>query len=167
MELPLFEKLMQEFEEQLETAGCFLKNDNGILGLYIAVSIATTECLSTIQAEQHIDEFFKSFNKILEGTSEEELDRIKEKRKLRTSSVDNNLEREVERNWNEIIERKYMFDRREQEELALKEIKINDLKEFFAKYISNKSNIRKLSIHVTEKDSKDFYVEKEACELIT
>ncbi|KYN33494.1 Nardilysin [Trachymyrmex septentrionalis] len=158
MKVPLFEKLMQEFGKQLDSTECFLKNDNGILGLYIVADIYTSKYLKTMQAEQYIDEFLELFNKILEGMSEEDLDRIKEKRKSskpRTSYADNNLEREFERNWNEIMECKYMFDRCEKEELALKEIKINDLKECFAKYILDKSNIRKLSLHVTENDSED------------
>ena len=41
-----------------------------------------------------------------------------------------------------------MFDRHEREALAMKNIKINDLREWFAKHTLNGSNCRKLSIHV-------------------
>ncbi|KYN14349.1 Nardilysin [Trachymyrmex cornetzi] len=170
MGLSLFEKLWEEFEETLDSAGCSFKNDNGILGLYIVADIYNTSgCLTTMQVEQYIDEFLKSFTNTLEEISEEEFDRIKENRKSSNPLIlfaDNDLERKFERNWNEIMERKYMFDRHEKEELALKEIKINDLKECFVKYILDKSNMRKLSMHVIENSPKDYYVDEQNCELI-
>ncbi|KYN11880.1 Nardilysin, partial [Trachymyrmex cornetzi] len=116
---------------------------------------------TTEHVDQRIEEFLKSFNKILEEFSEEKLDDVKEALiTLKRSANFVSVKEIVERNWNEIISYKYMFDRFEKETLAIKNIKITELREWFAKHTLNGSNFRKLSVHVIGTDPKEITVKK-------
>ncbi|XP_018310444.1 nardilysin-like [Mycetomoellerius zeteki] len=138
---------------------CDLIDVNGILGYSITVCTQADK-YTTEHVDQRIEEFLKSFNKILEAFTQEELDDVKEVlRKFKQSG-----RREEGRNWSiwkEITKLQYMFDRHEREALAIKNIKINDLREWYAKHTLNGSNFRKLSIHVVGTDLKESVVKEE------
>ncbi|KYN03878.1 Nardilysin [Cyphomyrmex costatus] len=153
MEEPLFHRLRTR--EQLGyDVSCALKNINGILGYIITVHTQADK-YTTEHVDQRIEEFLKLFNEILEEFSEEELDDVKEALRKLKQCADIDLEEEVTRNWNEITTWQYMFDRLEREVLAIKDIKINELREWFTKHTLNGSNFRKLSVHVVGTDPKE------------
>ncbi|KYQ54446.1 Nardilysin [Trachymyrmex zeteki] len=137
---------------------CDLQDVNGILGYSITVHIQTNK-YTTKHMDQQIEEFLKSFNKILEKFSEKELNDIKKELIKAKHIVYDNLAKEVDRNWNEITKSEYIFDRFEKEVLAIKDIKINELKEWFVKYTMNGNNFRKLSVHVVGTDPKKDAIE--------
>ena len=59
------------------------------------------------------------------------MDAVKEKLvKQYNCTADNDLKNEVYTNWNEMTKRKYVFNRFERKMLVIKDIKINDLREF-------------------------------------
>ncbi|XP_012524901.1 nardilysin isoform X2 [Monomorium pharaonis] len=153
MEEPLFNRLRTQ--EQLGyDVSCALRDLNGILGYSITVHTQADK-YTTEHVDQRIEEFLKSFNKILEEFSQEELDDVKEALRKLKQCADIDLEEEVDRNWNEITKWKYMFDRLEREVLAIKDIKINELREWASKHTLNGSNFRKLSVHVVGTDPKE------------
>ncbi|XP_018360056.1 PREDICTED: nardilysin-like isoform X1 [Trachymyrmex cornetzi] len=153
MEEPLFNRLRTQ--EQLGyDVSCVLRDVNGILGYSITVHTQADK-YTTEHVDQRIEEFLKSFNKILEEFSEEELDDAKEALRKLKQCADIDLEEEVNRNWHEITHWRYMFDRLEREVLAIKDIKINELREWSAKHTLNGSNFRKLSVHVVGTDPKE------------
>lgn len=96
----------------------------------------------------------KLFSNILEELSEKDLDDIKETLK-KTKQCNLDLHQEITRNWYEITKGLYMFDRFEREVLALNDIKLNEFKEWFAKYMLNENNTRKLSIHIVGRNLKE------------
>lgn len=165
MEEPLFNRLRTQ--EQLGyDVSCILRDINGILGYSITVHTQADK-YTTEHVDQRIEEFLKSFNKILEEFSEEELDDVKEALRKLKQCTDIDLEEEVNRNWIEITRWQYMFDRLEREVLAIKNIKINELREWSAKHTLNGSNFRKLSIHVVGTDPKESAVKEANSKYIT
>ncbi|XP_011685956.1 PREDICTED: nardilysin-like [Wasmannia auropunctata] len=153
MEEPLFNRLRTQ--EQLGyDVSCVLRDVNGILGYTITVHTQADK-YTTEHVDQRIEEFLRTFNKSLEEFSEEELDDVKEALRKLKQCADIDLEEEVDRNWREITKWQYMFDRLEREVLAIKDIKINGLREWFAKHTANGSHFRKLSVHVVGTDPKE------------
>ncbi|CAL1679211.1 unnamed protein product [Lasius platythorax] len=150
---PLFNQLRTK--EQLGyDVSCFAINAWGILGYCILVQ-TQADNYTTEHVDQRIEDFLKSFNKILEDLSEKDLDIVKEGLRQMKQCADIDLHEEVKRNWREIIRWEYMFDRHEKEVLAMKDIKLSDLREWIAKHTLNGSNFRKLSIHVVGRNSKE------------
>ncbi|KAM0729058.1 Nardilysin [Formica fusca] len=146
MEEPLFYQLRTKEQLGYDVA-CIQQNIYGILGYSVIVQTQTDK-YTTEHVDQRIEEFVKSFNKILKDLWEEEFDSVKEALRKEKQCADIDLNEEVTRNWNEITTWQYMFDRLEREVLAIKNIKINDLREWTEKHTLNGSNFRKLSIHV-------------------
>ena len=65
------------------------------------------------------------------------------------SEADIRLQDEFSRNWKEIINQEYLFNRREQEIKLLQSCDRSNMIEFMTNFLSNKSgNFRKLSIQV-------------------
>ncbi|KAL6268113.1 hypothetical protein P5V15_001204 [Pogonomyrmex californicus] len=152
MEEPLFNQLRTQ--EQLGyDVSCVLRDINGILGYSITIHTQADK-YTTEYIDQRIEEFLKSFNKILEEFPEEELNDVKDTLRKLKQSADIDLEEEVNRNWTEIIRCEYMFDRLEREVLAIEDIKIKKLREWAAEHTLNGNNFRKLSVHVVGTDSK-------------
>ncbi|KAG5305857.1 NRDC protein, partial [Pseudoatta argentina] len=134
----------QSFDKFMYTNVDF-KNVNGILGYSITVC---TYYQYTIEfADKKIDRFLREFKNDMEKLTKVELDTYKEMF-LYILQGDANLEKEVERNWNEIITCTYMFDLHEQEILALEKINVNKLREWLADHTLNENNFRKLSLQV-------------------
>ncbi|EGI63110.1 Nardilysin [Acromyrmex echinatior] len=134
---------------------CDRQDHNDILGLSITVHIEA-HTYTTEYVDQRIEEFLKSFSKMLEVFSQEELNIIKETLIIRKLKQCTNgfLKNEVDRNWNEIMKRQYMFDRFEKEAHAIKNIKIKELREWF-RCTLNGDDFRKLSLHVVGTDPKE------------
>ncbi|KYM98610.1 Nardilysin [Cyphomyrmex costatus] len=159
MLMTLITKLMSrtmsdQSNASIQNASCDWLDINGILH-YSIIARTQKNKYSTESINHWIDESLDWFRKTLDTTSDNALDNVKERIKLEFQQhVDMDLSDEVIRNWNEIMMCRYMFDSRERETLALNEIKMNDLREWFAKYILNKNTIKKLSIHVVANDLK-------------
>jgi len=135
-------------QENLSYVSCDFRDINGILGYSITVYTQADKC-TTEYVDQRIEEFLNSFRIVLEQFSEKKLDDVKEG--LRTSKQHDDaeiLKNRVNRDWSEITKQKYMFDRCEKETLAIENININKLREFFRRHTLNGSSFRKLSVHV-------------------
>ncbi|XP_018368701.1 PREDICTED: nardilysin-like [Trachymyrmex cornetzi] len=148
---------------QFEIASCNCDYINGVLGYSITVYTDANK-YTTEHMDQKIEAFLQFFHKrILKDFYDINLDDFKKRLIAEKTNqyFDNVLSEEVNRNWSEIISGKYVFDRYEREMFVMKDIKINDLKECFAKHTENGSNFRKLSIHVVGNDPGNIAVEKE------
>ncbi|KYM76122.1 Nardilysin [Atta colombica] len=144
------EPLMNHLRNQrkLSYASCDLRDIKRILGYSITVYTQADKC-TTEYVDQWIEEFLNSFRIMLEQFSEKELDDVKEGlRILKQHDDTDTLKNRVDRDWNEIMKRQYMFDRCEKEALAIENININKLREFFEMYTLDGSSFRKLSVHV-------------------
>lgn len=155
MQEPLRNQLC--IQEQLSNkVFCVCRDDNGVLGLSITVHIEAHKC-TTEYMDQRIEEFLKSFSKMLEVFPQEELNIIKETliiKKLKQCISGGFLKNEVDRNWSEIMKRQYMFDRSEKKIVAIKHVKIEELREWFT-HTLNGNDLRKLSLHVIGTDPKE------------
>ncbi|KYQ51364.1 Nardilysin [Trachymyrmex zeteki] len=148
---------------QFKVVSCDSDYINGVLGYSITVNTKANKC-TTEHMDEQIEVFLQLFNGILNDFLEMDLDQLKERliiEKKLYQYTDNVLKEEVDRNWSEIIQGEYVFDRYEREVLAIQNIKIDDLKRCFAKHIKNGNNFRKLSIHVIGNDPEKIAVEKE------
>src|SRR5580765_1281452 len=98
---PLFNQLRTK--EQLGyDVSCFAINVWGILGYCIRIQTQADK-YTTEHVDQRIEDFLKSFNKILEDLSEKDLDVVKEGLRQMKQCADIDLQQEVKRNWREII----------------------------------------------------------------
>ncbi|KZC14573.1 Nardilysin [Dufourea novaeangliae] len=146
MEEPLFNRLRTQ--EQLGyDVFCVQKDIFGILGY--AVTVCTqADKYSTEHVDGRIEAFLKAFNKILNETTVEDLENVKEALTKQKQCADILLKEEVSRNWEEITTEDYMFDRIENELIMIEHIKIDELRDWMNSHTINGSNLRKLSVHV-------------------
>ncbi|KAL6431065.1 hypothetical protein ACFW04_007066 [Cataglyphis niger] len=147
MEEPLFNQLRTKEQLGYDVC-CITQNVYGILGYSIIVQTQADK-YTTEHVDQRIEEFLKSsFNKILQDLSEDDFDNFKDALIKDKLCADIDLTEEVRRNWNEITNWQYMFDRLEREVLAIKKIKLKNFKKWITNHTLNGINCRKLSIHV-------------------
>lgn len=153
MEEPLFNQLRTKEQLGYDVC-CIYRNTNGILGYSVTVNTQADKH-TTDYVDERIEKFLKAFIQILDETTEEALDSVKEALMKMKQCADIHLKEEVWRNWAEIMTKEYMFNRIEREVLAIKSIKIDELREWAAKHTLNGSNFRKLSLHVVGKATKE------------
>ncbi|XP_018046796.1 PREDICTED: nardilysin-like [Atta colombica] len=140
MDDKLHEVLADKFDATVNVVNYY-----GILGYSITVCTQAHK-YKTEYVDKKIDEFLRWFKNDLEKLTEEELDVYKEMFLKSRSYDDVNIENE--RNWYQILYQTYVFNLHEQEILALKDINVKKLREWFADHTSNGSNFRKLSLHI-------------------
>ncbi|XP_015592336.1 nardilysin isoform X2 [Cephus cinctus] len=146
MEEPLFNQLRTQ--EQLGyNVFCLLRNSLGVLGYSITVCTQADK-YTTEHVDDRIEEFLKSFIKILKKMTEKELSEVKDALIKLKQCADIHLKEEVNRNWSEIRSGEYIFDRLEREVAAINTIKVAELRKWMDKHVINGSNLRKLSVQV-------------------
>jgi len=137
----------------IQHTSCDCTNVDGILEYSISATYSViNELYTTEEIDKWLDEFLVFFKKFLNEFSENDLDDVKERLRIFKQHADINIEEEINRNWNEIMKCQYMFDRHEREILALNKIKINELREWFNKYMWNENYMKKLSVHIVGTD---------------
>ncbi|KAK2589280.1 hypothetical protein KPH14_007833 [Odynerus spinipes] len=152
MEEPLFNQLRTQ--EQLGyDVSCLMRDTFGILGYSITVHTQADKH-STEHVDSRIETFLKTFNKLLGETSEKELESMKEALTKTKQCADIHLKEEVDRNWAEITNRNYTFDRLEKEIIDIDSITIEELRNWMAAHTINGDNLRKLSVHIVGTNEK-------------
>ncbi|XP_018405839.1 PREDICTED: nardilysin-like [Cyphomyrmex costatus] len=147
------------FQEQFDDGDiCVRRDDNEILGFSITVYTDETHKHTSKYMDQLIGEFLKKIIKVLGEFSHDDFNitkksLIKEEREQLTDIMF--PENEVDRNWNEIMKQQYMFDKFEKKIVAINNIKLDELRKWFALNVLNESNFRKLSLHVVGTDPKE------------
>jgi secreted Zn-dependent insulinase-like peptidase len=86
-------------------------------------------------------------DEILQGTTEDEFETIKNSVIKLVSKIDNDLQRETKRNWDEINEEEYVFDRMQKLANVLADVTKDQVYEFYQQYLK-KPNQKKLSIQI-------------------
>ncbi|XP_072378295.1 nardilysin-like [Diabrotica undecimpunctata] len=105
---------------------------------------------TTQYLDSRIEAFLKQSQKLVDDTTVESLEKIKEDL-IKTKQVcDHNLAEEVNRNWQEITDDDYMFDRAKQEVKCIKTITLEDIKLWWSKHnhFGNQENFRKISFQI-------------------
>lgn len=145
MREPLF-NFIRTKEQLGYSVSCAGKNEGGILGLIITVE-SQEKRHSSWTVDMKIESFLVNFSSYLEKMSGESFATMKNSIIASKRSSDTDLDSEVERNWTEIKESKYQFEKSEHEALQLELLCKNDLTIFFKDHFSLE-NMRKLSTQV-------------------
>lgn len=141
---PLFNTL-RTVEQLAYDVSFSIHKTYGILGYNINVNSRQTK-FSAEHVDERIENFRQSLQTIIENISDENFNVIKTSLVKNMLSKDNKLTEEAVRNWNEIINGEYEFDRRVKEVECLSMITKNDLLEFCR--LHHGENERKLSVQI-------------------
>lgn len=152
MREPLF-NFIRTKEQLGYSVSCASKNEGGVLGLIITVE-SQEKRHSTWTVDMKIESFLQSFSSHLDQLSGEDFETMKNSIIASKRTSDTDLDTEVQRNWTEIKESKYQFERREHEALQLELLRKNDLTIFFSDHFSSE-NMRKLSTQVIANADSD------------
>ncbi|XP_030079691.1 nardilysin-like [Drosophila hydei] len=154
VEEPLFDQLRTK--EQLGYhVGATVRMNYGIAGYSIMVNSQETNTTAS-HVEKRIEVFRNNMLQILEDMSQEDYDHTRDSLIKLKQVADMALATEVSRNWNEIVNEEYMFDRRRQQIDVLRSLTKREIVAFL---LDNEiTNMRKVSIqvigHQPEKTSK-------------
>nr|CAD7204658.1 unnamed protein product [Timema douglasi] len=162
MEEPLFNNLRTK--EQLGySVSCELRDTFGILGFTISVNSQANKH-SAGYIDERIEEFLKTFSKFVETLPSEDLKEVRNSLIKLKESTDLYLREEVTRNWHEIINQEYVFDRRTKEVKFLQEITLKELQTWLEDHLSNgnQTKFRKLSIQPSKEIGRSRVANKEA-----
>lgn len=146
MEEPLFD-ILRTKEQLGYDVHCMLHDTYGILGYSITVNTQAKK-FTTEHVDERIDEFLQHLNKIIKKMPNKKIDEIKENLIKIKQVADVHLKDEVCRNWNEIVQQDFVFDRIPREIEAIKQLKNSDIKKWLEKFSLDEKYRRKLSIQV-------------------
>ncbi|KAJ8039795.1 Nardilysin [Holothuria leucospilota] len=147
MEEPCFDVLRTQ--EQLGySVHATCRNTFGVLGFSVTVTTQATK-FSASHVDGRIDQFLQHFHdKILASLPEDVFwEQIQGLINLKMCA-DLHLGEEVKRNWFEVKDQSYVFDRSQREVNYLKKLTLEDVKRFLAENLKNGQNCRKLSVQV-------------------
>lgn len=145
MREPLFNTLRTR--EQLGySVSCAMKNDEEIYGLSIVVE-SQEKRNSARLVDARIEKFLWDFTTLLSEMHDEDFETMKRSIINQRRSLDIDLESEVNRNWCEVREKKYNFERNEIEARQLEILNKNSLAIFFRDHFLGECR-RKLSIQI-------------------
>lgn len=142
---PLF-NILRTKEQLGYSVSCTSKNDNDILGFSIIVE-SQEKRNSARLIDAKIEDFLWHFLSILDAMSETDFEIVKRSIINQKRSLDVDLESEVARNWTEIREKTFKFDRCEIEAQQMELLDKESLIIFFKEFLLS-STRRKLSVQV-------------------
>lgn len=150
IEEPLFD-ILRTKEQLGYSVDCSARNTFGVLGYMIKVDCQATK-FTTSYIDDRIEEFLKHSQKLLQKTTEDQLEQIKDDLIKTKEIADVHLQEEVGRNWEEIVTDDYMFDRNQQEIRAIREVTVDEMREWWKRHnkFGSKENFRKISIQVKD-----------------
>lgn len=128
---------------------CTTRDTYGIMGYSITVNAQAVKNTTTY-VDTRIEFFIRHISKYLKKIPERKLNQIKRDLIKLKQCTDVLLEEEVNRNWMEILNDDYFFDRLQKEIEVLSNIKLLDVKKWWEDHnlCGNKSNLRKITFQV-------------------
>lgn len=148
LEEPLFNILRTK--EQLGYDVSALTRDTfGILGFSVTV-VSQFDRFTVDHVDSRIEAFFQTFLKDLKKLKSPAFDEVLQSLIKLKQCTDLHLKEEVDRNWEEMLNQEYIFDRKSREVEFLKDLKPAVVYKWFNSHVAcgNKSNFRKLSVQV-------------------
>lgn len=148
IEEPLFD-ILRTKEQLGYSVHCTVRDTFGILGYSITVNTQAIKN-STHSVDSRIEAFIKHMDKLLKKFSEKKLNQIKRDLIKVKRCADVDLDEEVGRNWAEIVNQDFVFDREEKEVEAIEKLKVIDIKKFWEEHnvFGNKNKFKKLTVQV-------------------
>jgi nardilysin len=153
MEEPLFNQLRTQ--EQLGyDVSCLLRDTYGVVGYSITVCTQANK-FTTEYVDERIEAFIQFLINFLKTKTPDEYKFVKNSLIKSKQCVDIDLKEEVNRNWTEITDETYIFDRYDKEIEAIKCITIEQLLKWLNDHTVNGKDYRKLSIQIVGTANKD------------
>lgn len=121
----------------------------GVIGYSITVN-AQADKNTVLHVDERIEEFIKTVSRMLKKMPEKKFNQIKQDLIKVKQCTDVHLKDEVDRNWYEIMNEDYLFNREKLEIQAIEITKFSDVKKWWLEHnlSCNKNKCKKLSIQV-------------------
>jgi len=146
MEEPCFDVLRTQ--EQLGySVFCTCRNTFGILGFSVTVQTQAGK-FSAEHVDNRIEVFLDEFGEMLTSLSNEDFKSQVDSLIELKEHEDLSLADEAERNWTEVLDQTYIFDRRRREVESLRKITKEDIHQWFVSHRTGGHKYRKLSVQV-------------------
>lgn len=152
MREPLFNTLRTR-EQLCYSVSCAIKNDENVYGLSIVVE-SQEKRNSARLVDARIEKFLWDFATLLSEMCDDDFETMKSSIINQRRSHDIDLESEVNRNWCEVREKKYNFERHEIEARQLEILNKKSLEIFFRENILGEHR-RKLSVQILANSGED------------
>ncbi|XP_042887210.1 nardilysin-like isoform X2 [Penaeus japonicus] len=148
MDEPVFD-FLRTHEQLGYHVYCTNRNTYGILGISITVNTQANK-FGVQHVDERIEAFLKEFVNTVRNLSDEELSSLKDTLTSMKQTVDLTLREEVDRNWGEITDGEYLFDRLQKQIELIKDITRDSVAECLENLVSDKNNegYRKLTVQV-------------------
>ncbi|KAF5289998.1 hypothetical protein FQR65_LT11664 [Abscondita terminalis] len=155
IEEPLFDKLRTKEQLGYKVA-CSLRDTYGVLGFTISVNTQADK-YTTAYVDDRIENFLDFTDKMIKKLSERKFTQAKRDLIKSKHHVDIDLEDEILRNWEEIINCEYQFDRIQKEIKAIQELEIHDVRKWWEHYntFSKHNTHRKISLQIVGHNQKE------------
>ncbi|CAG9763189.1 unnamed protein product [Ceutorhynchus assimilis] len=144
IEEPLFD-ILRTKEQLGYDVSCTVRDTFGVLGFIIKVKASATK-VTTEFVNQRIEAFLKHTKSLLANLNAEDFEKIKTNLIKTKRCTDVHLQDEVERNWEEITNEYYTFDRIKKEIEAIECCGLKKLRKWWEAH--NSKNLRKLSVQI-------------------
>jgi nardilysin len=141
---PLFDTLRSHQQLGYGVA-CTLRRNNGVLGITITCEYQEN-INSAEKIDEKIEEFLQNFQTILSGINDKDFTSAKRSIVSLKLLADTELEKEVNRHWEEIRNGEYIFDRSELEAFETENLTKEEIVDFYSNTFQ--LNKRKLSVQV-------------------
>lgn len=146
MEEPCFDILRTQ--EQLGySVFCSCRNTFGVLGFSVTVQTQAGK-FSAEHVDGRIDAFLDGYGEILRTITEEDFKSQVDSLIELKEHEDLSLADEADRNWIEVIDQTYIFNRKRQEVAILKKLTKEELYLWFSSHRKNGNKYRKLSVQI-------------------
>lgn len=143
---PLFDTL-RSHEQLGYGVACTLRQNCGVLGITITVEYQENKNSAEL-IDSKIDEFLTNFVDILKKTSDKDFLSAKHSIVSLKLITDSDLEKEVDRNWGEVRNGEYVFDRNKLEAFEIEKLSKQEIIKFYNKVFLSPNETRKLSVQV-------------------
>ncbi|GLV32816.1 Nardilysin [Carabus blaptoides fortunei] len=146
MEGPVFD-ILRTKEQLGYHVYCSLTDTYGILGYTITVN-AQANKHSADHVDKRMEAFIKKMVHTFKRMSDKEINKVKQDLIKVKQLVDVHLKDEVSRNWTEIVQQEFIFDRLPKEIAMIEEINVSEIKKWLHTHSLDKKNVRILSIQI-------------------
>jgi len=145
MEEPVFDVLRTQEQLGYHVFNT-LRNTHGVLGISISVNTQATK-FQPEHVDQRIEKFLEQFVKEHLSDDEEFVEAVTALSKLKVKA-DVTLQEEVNRNWDEIVSKEYLFNRFEKEVEVFSKLSLEEVKSYFGSLVLSSDKRRKMSVQV-------------------
>ncbi|XP_067025867.1 nardilysin-like [Acropora muricata] len=146
MEEPCF-NVLRTREQLGYHVSCTCTNTFGILGFSVTVQTQATK-FSAEHVDSRIDAFLEEFGAKLSSMTEEDFSSQVDSLIELKEHKDLILAEEADRNWTEIRDQTYLFDRKKREVESLRKLSKEDIYQWFVSHFKGGKNYKKLSVQV-------------------